>query len=337
MNAQQKKDLLAFVHDEGKGLIVGHATGVAFTDWPEFGEMVGGYMDSEFNANAHDHRRGSRVSRRQRVRRQHFHVQRPASGVQGAVLARQGARDHAAGSRVARRGESRAPAGWRFRGGLGEAVRQGTRVQRGMGTSRTRPGTTRSSRTMMLEGIKWAMGVTKADVTPRPFPASRRLLLRRSRATSPKGRARRRFSRCAGSCHEIDQAVSMRATEKDWKDVVALMVDRGATGSDEDLRNICRLSLEEFRAEVVAPMAAASPLAARCDVKLLGTAPLVAAASRPGDCRSPDARGQSADSAWYHVICNGPASKKPSTWPRKPAARRSPGRSGPVRTSSPET
>ena len=24
--------------------------------------------------------------------------------------------------------------------------------------------------TMMLEGIKWAMGVTKADVTPKPFP-----------------------------------------------------------------------------------------------------------------------------------------------------------------------
>src|SRR5204863_113498 len=52
MTEQQKADLLSFVRDEGKGLIVGHATGVAFTNWPEFGEMVGGYMDSEFNANA---------------------------------------------------------------------------------------------------------------------------------------------------------------------------------------------------------------------------------------------------------------------------------------------
>ena len=52
MTDQQKADLLSFVRDEGKGLIVGHATGVAFTNWPEFGEMVGGYMDSEFNANA---------------------------------------------------------------------------------------------------------------------------------------------------------------------------------------------------------------------------------------------------------------------------------------------
>ena len=52
MTDEQKADLLAFVHDDGKGLIVGHATGVAFTNWPEFGEMVGGYMDGEFNADA---------------------------------------------------------------------------------------------------------------------------------------------------------------------------------------------------------------------------------------------------------------------------------------------
>ena len=52
MSDQQKADLVSFVRDEGKGLIVGHATGVAFTNWPEFGEMVGGYIDSEFNANS---------------------------------------------------------------------------------------------------------------------------------------------------------------------------------------------------------------------------------------------------------------------------------------------
>src|SRR5262245_41492548 len=38
LSDQQKKDLLAFVHDEGKGLVVGHATGVAFTAWPALGE-----------------------------------------------------------------------------------------------------------------------------------------------------------------------------------------------------------------------------------------------------------------------------------------------------------
>src|SRR5438045_49881 len=34
LNDKQKSDLLSFVHDDGKGLVVGHATGVAFTNWP---------------------------------------------------------------------------------------------------------------------------------------------------------------------------------------------------------------------------------------------------------------------------------------------------------------
>ena len=48
MTEQQKKDLLAFVRDDGKGLIVGHAAGVAFTKkdasltWPEWGDLIGG-------------------------------------------------------------------------------------------------------------------------------------------------------------------------------------------------------------------------------------------------------------------------------------------------------
>lgn len=43
----QKADLLAFVH-EGKGFIGGHAATVAFYNWPEYGEMIGGFMDGEF-------------------------------------------------------------------------------------------------------------------------------------------------------------------------------------------------------------------------------------------------------------------------------------------------
>lgn len=48
LSEQQKADLLAFVHDDGKGFIGGHAATVAFYDWPEFGEMIGGFMDGEF-------------------------------------------------------------------------------------------------------------------------------------------------------------------------------------------------------------------------------------------------------------------------------------------------
>lgn len=45
LNPQQKKDLLAFVHDDGKGFVGAHTGDDAFFDWPEFGEMIGGYFD----------------------------------------------------------------------------------------------------------------------------------------------------------------------------------------------------------------------------------------------------------------------------------------------------
>jgi len=45
MNAQQKSDLLSFVHDDGKGFIGVHSATITFTEWPEYGKMIGGYFD----------------------------------------------------------------------------------------------------------------------------------------------------------------------------------------------------------------------------------------------------------------------------------------------------
>jgi type 1 glutamine amidotransferase len=45
MDAQQKTDLLSFVHDDGKGFIGIHAATITFTEWPEYGKMIGGYFD----------------------------------------------------------------------------------------------------------------------------------------------------------------------------------------------------------------------------------------------------------------------------------------------------
>jgi type 1 glutamine amidotransferase len=42
---QQKADLLSFVHDDGKGFIGAHAATTAFMSWREFGEMIGGQFD----------------------------------------------------------------------------------------------------------------------------------------------------------------------------------------------------------------------------------------------------------------------------------------------------
>jgi len=44
MNDQQKKDLLSFIHDDGKGFIGVHSAIDTFYKWPEYGEMIGGYF-----------------------------------------------------------------------------------------------------------------------------------------------------------------------------------------------------------------------------------------------------------------------------------------------------
>jgi hypothetical protein len=45
LNAEQKADLLSFVHDDGKGFVAAHTATTAFLGWPEFGEMLGGRYD----------------------------------------------------------------------------------------------------------------------------------------------------------------------------------------------------------------------------------------------------------------------------------------------------
>jgi uncharacterized protein len=46
LNEEQKKSLLAFVHDEGKGFIGIHSAADTLYQWPEYGEMLGGWFDA---------------------------------------------------------------------------------------------------------------------------------------------------------------------------------------------------------------------------------------------------------------------------------------------------
>jgi len=45
MDPQQKSDFLSFIHDDGKGFVGVHSATITFTEWPEYGEMIGGYFD----------------------------------------------------------------------------------------------------------------------------------------------------------------------------------------------------------------------------------------------------------------------------------------------------
>lgn len=169
MSDQQKKDLLAFVHDEGKGLIVGHATGVAFTNWPEFAEMVGGYMDGEFLTNSKVIVEDPKFPGADAFglepfmfNEQHPVLKAPYSREKVRVIMRldPSSLDE---KNAARRPDGDFPQVWAVQYGKGRVFNTGwghldatwddPRFQK-----------------MMLEGIKWAMGLTPGDATPRPFP-----------------------------------------------------------------------------------------------------------------------------------------------------------------------
>jgi type 1 glutamine amidotransferase len=54
MDAQQRADLLSYVHDDGKGFIGVHSAAITWVKWPEFVDMLGGTYDEHpwgtFNA-----------------------------------------------------------------------------------------------------------------------------------------------------------------------------------------------------------------------------------------------------------------------------------------------
>ena len=45
LSQQQKKDLMSWIKEDGKGFVGAHTGDDAFFEWPEFGEMIGGYFD----------------------------------------------------------------------------------------------------------------------------------------------------------------------------------------------------------------------------------------------------------------------------------------------------
>src|SRR5579884_1373163 len=46
MDASQKADFLSFLRDDGKGFIGAHSATDTFYQWPEYGELIGGYFDN---------------------------------------------------------------------------------------------------------------------------------------------------------------------------------------------------------------------------------------------------------------------------------------------------
>jgi uncharacterized protein len=167
---QQKADLLSFVKEDGKGYVGIHTAVNAFLQWPEYGEMIGGYFDDHpwvtFDApiivedpafpamkgfpkrfTAHDEIYQVRNFSRDRVR--------VLASLDASKLDLNNPRVH--------RTDNDFAVAWAREYGKGRVFYSTF-------------GHTRESwdnpamQKMWLEAIRWSMGLTKADVTPRPKP-----------------------------------------------------------------------------------------------------------------------------------------------------------------------
>jgi len=169
MDDQKKADFLSFIHDDGKGFIGIHSATITFTDWPEYGEMIGGYFDEHpwgtFDAPilVEDPAfPGMSQWPRAFTLRDEIYQIRNFSREKLRVLMRLDASKLEMNPRVHRKDKDFAVAwakmygkGRVFYSTLGHPVENWDKPE---------------MQTMYLEAIKWAMGLEDADVTPRPAP-----------------------------------------------------------------------------------------------------------------------------------------------------------------------
>lgn len=169
MDNQKKADFLSFIHDDGKGFIGIHSAAITFTDWPEYGEMLGGYFDEHpwgtFDAPIlveDPSFPGMAQWPRAFTFKDEIYQIRNFSREKCRVLMRLDASKLEMNPRVHRKDKDFAVAwaktygkGRVFYSTLGHPVENWDKPE---------------MQTMYMEAIQWAMGLKDADVTPRPAP-----------------------------------------------------------------------------------------------------------------------------------------------------------------------
>ncbi len=169
MDNQKKADFLSFIHDDGKGFIGIHSAAITFTDWPEYGEMLGGYFDEHpwgtFDAPIlveDPSFPGMAQWPRAFTFKDEIYQIRNFSREKCRVLMRLDASKLEMNPRVYRKDKDFAVAwaktygkGRVFYSTLGHPVENWDKPE---------------MQTMYMEAIQWAMGLKDADVTPRPAP-----------------------------------------------------------------------------------------------------------------------------------------------------------------------
>jgi type 1 glutamine amidotransferase len=170
---QQKEDFLSFVRDDGKGVVVAHMALGTFYDWPEFGEMMGGYFDNHPWGNAIKARviveasdfPAMRHFPKTFERTEEFYVlrEKPYSREKVRVLARLDPSSVDLKHPNYKRKDADLPVA------MARTYGKGRTFWSNFGhTAETWDDP--DIQTHYLEAIKWAMGLIPGDATPRPGP-----------------------------------------------------------------------------------------------------------------------------------------------------------------------
>src|SRR5580765_736091 len=166
---QQKKDLLKFVHDDGKGFVAAHVGLTALMAWPEFGEMLGG----EFQDHPYGTVAGSVINEDPNfpaVRHlsavfnltDEFYQVKDFSREKSRVLLRLDTSKLPPNQNLLNKNGD-FPLAWAKMYGQG-------RVFYGSFAHDAKTWDNPDVYHMYLEAIKWALKLTDGDATPRPYP-----------------------------------------------------------------------------------------------------------------------------------------------------------------------
>jgi type 1 glutamine amidotransferase len=172
MDAQQKSDFLSFIHEDGKGFIGIHSATITFVDWPEYGEMIGGYYDEHpwgtFDAPiiVEDPAfPGMQQWPKSFVLRDEIYQMRNYSRDKVRVLMRLDAAKIDLANKNVHRADHDFAVTWAKMYGKGRVY------YTTLGHVKDNWDDPRFQK-MLIEAIKWTTGITNADITPQPLPPS---------------------------------------------------------------------------------------------------------------------------------------------------------------------
>jgi len=171
LDATQRTELAAFIHDEGKGLVAAHTALTAFESWPEFGELLGArYDDHPWNTAS-----GTVINEDPSfpatshfppvfALTDEFYQPKAFSRDKLRVLLRLDTSKMPPNANN-RRTDGDFPLAWAKSYGRGRVFYSS------LGHA-AETWDNRDVAQMYFEAIKWALGLTTGDVTPRPFPGA---------------------------------------------------------------------------------------------------------------------------------------------------------------------